>query len=150
MNCQSFKKITDAGPTHYIPVFKLCPHDLEYRNEIVCVYGGGGGPAFSTALSLAIMHQCIKFGCTCFSSADDYDTKTLSKIQTLLMTLTFGTTTSLTPTFVAGQGEGTFLELIRVSVDSSTSLQQLLCNFHMPCAGSLHQRGVTILIVHFH
>ena len=51
MNCQSLKKITDAGPTHYIPVFKLCPHDLEYRNEIMCVYGGGGGDQHFPQLS---------------------------------------------------------------------------------------------------
>ena len=51
--------------------------------------------------------------------------------------------------FVAGQRQCTLLELVGVSVDVSTKLQQQLGHTNMSTGCCLHQRGVAILVLMF-
>lgn len=53
----------------------------------------------------------------------------------------------MSPTFIAGQGEGALLELVGVSVDAGAILQQHTGHLHVACTGRLHQRRVAVLIV---
>ena len=52
-------------------------------------------------------------------------------------------------TFIASQGEGTFFKLVGVSIDASTSIKKYFSDSHVPAAGCLHQRRVSILVVVF-